>query len=148
MKALLSVLLLLPLSLAASSRRAQDQEPHEEPETELAGHMEVIEDTVKLLRKSLKEPLARADALQAIAEIQALTLKCKLLTPAAAQKLPEAEREAFVTAFRRTMVDFLTRQLELEAALLDGDAERAKTAFERFREMEDSAHERFAPDDG
>jgi hypothetical protein len=46
------------------------------------------------------------------------------------------------------MVDFLARQLELEAALLDGDAARVQAAFQRFREMEDSAHERFAPEDG
>ena len=45
------------------------------------------------------------------------------------------------------MVDFLTHQLELEAALLDGDAPRAKKAFESFRSMEDSSHERFAPED-
>ena len=46
-----------------------------------------------------------------------------------------------------TSVDFLTRQLELEAALLDGNSEAVKQAFERLRGMEDPAHERFAPEE-
>lgn len=127
--------------------RAALQEADHEQETELAGHMEKIEDTVKLLRKHMKDEAARPAALEALAEIQQRSLFCKALVPSAAAKLPEAEKSAFVTAYRRTMVDFLTRQLELEAALLGGDMEAAKNAFERFREMEDSAHERFAPED-
>ena len=46
------------------------------------------------------------------------------------------------------MVDFLMRQLELEAALLDGNPEAIKAAFESLRAMEDTGHERFAPEEG
>jgi hypothetical protein len=148
MKALLPALALSSLLAGPVPPLQQDQEGHDEPETELAGHMERIEDTVKVLRKNLKDDAGRPAALAALAEIEALSLQCKQLTPAMAAKLPEAERAAFVTAYRRSMVDFLTCQLELEAALLDGDAGRTKAAFDRFREMEDSAHERFAPEDG
>ena len=142
---LLACTTLAVLLLPSASARPQDDE-HEE--TELAQQMETIEDTVKLLRKHLKEPSTWPQALEALAEIERLSLACKALAPASAEKLPEAERAAFVSAYRRTMVDFLMRQLELEAALLDGDAEAAKAAFDRFRAMEDSAHERFAPEDG
>ncbi|HEX6883341.1 MAG TPA: hypothetical protein VF530_08165 [Planctomycetota bacterium] len=142
---LLACTTLAVLLLPFASARPQDDE-HEE--TELAHQMETIEDTVKLLRKHLKEPATWPQALEALAEIERLSLACKALAPASAEKLPEAERAAFVTAYRRTMVDFLMRQLELEAALLDGDAEATKAAFDRFRAMEDSAHERFAPEDG
>jgi hypothetical protein len=122
------------------------QEPQHE-ESELARHMEQIEDTVKVLRKNLKEPATRPAALAALQEIQQHSLACKALVPTLAAKLPAAEQAGLLTDYRRTMVAFLTRQLELEAALLDGDDEAAKAAFERFREMEDSAHERFAPED-
>jgi hypothetical protein len=124
------------------------QEAQEGEETELAHHMEGIEDALKLLRKHLKDEAGRAPALEALGDMERLSLLCKGLVPSAARNLPESERSAFVTAYRRTMVDFLQRQLELEAALLDGDADGARTAFERVREMEDSAHERFAPEDG
>jgi hypothetical protein len=110
--------------------------------------MERIEDQVKLLRKHCKDPATYPAALETLAEIERLSLVCKSLAPALAEKLPEVERAAIVTDYRRTMVDFLMRELELEQALLDRDAERVKAAFERFHDMEDSAHERFAPEDG
>jgi hypothetical protein len=138
----LAALTFLPLGAV----RAAQEDEHEH--TELAGHMEALEDTVKVLRKALREPVARADALAAIAEIQRLSLLAKGLVPEIAAKLPETERAALTDAYRRTMVDFLQRQLELEAALLDGDAAKLQAAFDAFREMEDSAHERFAPEDG
>jgi hypothetical protein len=145
-------LLTLPallLAVAFSTPRAPTQEKHRsEPETELSGHMEKIEDTLKQLRKLLKDENARPTALEALLEIQRQTLACKVLVPAQAAKVPEAERAAFVTAYRRTMVDFQMRQLELEAALLDRDADAIKTSFERLRAMEDSSHERFAPEEG
>lgn len=147
MKRLLPCSALL-LVLAYPVPRSWPQEAaHAEEETELAGHMEEIEDALKQLRKSMKDASARAASLETLAEIQRLTLTCKALTPALVAELPEAERAALVTAYRRTMVDFLLRQLELEAALLDGDAQAAQDAFERFRAMEDSAHERFAPEE-
>ena len=141
---LLAAPALLALALPFAPRGPQEPE-HQE--TELAKNMEAIEDTVKLLRKHMKDDATRAQALEALSEIQRLSLACKTLVPSEAAKLPEAERLAMATAYRRTMVDFLMRQLELEAALLDGDAAAAKTAFDRFREMEDSSHERFAPED-
>ena len=145
----LLVPLALPLALAAprSSQEKQEKKEEKEPESELAQLMEKLEDQLKPLRKNLREDGSPAVARAALVEIERLTLACKELEPSAAAKLPEAERAAFVTAFRRTMVDFLTRQLELEAALLDGDAAAAQAAFDRFREMEDSSHERFAPEE-
>ena len=142
MKALLPLALLSALALCASFQ----DEKH--VETELGSHMEKIEDTVKLLRKHLKEPATYPAALDALAEIEHHSLQAKKLVPAAAATLPEAEQAAFKLAYRRQMVDFLRRQLELEAALLDGDAPAVKAAFDAFREMEDPSHERFAPEDG
>jgi hypothetical protein len=139
--ALVLALVLLPAFVLGT------QQKDAEPESELAQLMEKLEDQLKPLRKSLREGGSPIEARAALVEIQRLTLACKELEPAAAAKLPEAERAAFVTAYRRTMVDFLLRQLELEAALLDGDAVATQAAFDRFREMEDSAHERFAPED-
>lgn len=142
-----SFALLLPLVFPlAAALQEPGQKPHE-PETELARQMEQLEDQLRPLRKNLRADGSSAEALTALVEIQRLTLACKLLEPAAAARLPEAERKALVTAYRRTMVDFSMRQLELEAALLDGDAAATQAAFERLRAMEDSSHERFAPED-
>jgi len=147
-----ALLPLLALCLApAPQDPRQDPRPrreHKEYDTELSQHMEKLEHTLKGLRKSMRDPATLPDSLSALAEIESLTLQCKLLTPEAAAKLPEAERAAFVTAYRRQMVEFLTHQLELETALLDGDPAKVKSAFDKVREMEDPSHERFAPDEG
>jgi hypothetical protein len=141
---------LLPALLTAAALLflARARGAQEDDHTELAGHMEALEDTVKVLRKALREPVARADALGALAEIQRLSLLAKGLVPELAAELPEAERAALTDAYRREMVEFLRHQLDLEAALLDGDAAKVQAAFDAFRAMEDSAHERFAPEDG
>jgi hypothetical protein len=133
------------LLLFALTPLALQDEKHEE--TELGSHMEKIEDTLKLLRKNLKEPATYPAALDALFEIQHHSLQAKKLVPAHAAKLPEAERAAFVKEYKKEMIVLLRHQLELETALLDGNAEAAKVAFDKFREMEDPSHERFAPED-
>ena len=133
--------LLLGGSTLLGLRMPQDQEPL--GEDELREHMESIEDAVKRLRRSLRDPANLAESLELVARMQSDALVCKGLVPPLADTLPEAERAAFCAAFRRMMVDFLGAQLELEAALLDGDAEKADAAFARVRDFEDTGHERF-----
>lgn len=137
-----SVLLVLGAALGAGLGR-----PQEEPKTELAGHMEAIEDALKLLRKSLREPEGAAAALEALTVLQRESIASKALVPALAAPLPDRERTTLVKDYRRAMVDFVSLQLDLEAALLDGDAETAQALFDQLRQTEDSAHERFAPED-
>jgi len=155
--ALLVPLLGLPLvGVGHPTRGGQErerQEPGErrrerhEEDTELARTMESIEHAVKRLRRSLRDEEMRGEALVSLVEIERLSLDCKQMVPLAMAKVPEGERTAFVRDYRRQMIAFLTRQLELEKALLDEDEAAIKEAFDRFREMEDSSHERFAPED-
>ena len=70
MKSILCASALLALALPFASRRPQ--EPEDVPETELAGHMETIEDTVKVLRKNLKDPSTYPQAIDALCEIERL----------------------------------------------------------------------------
>ena len=143
MKKIALCLLLGPL-LSLSVR---PQEPEDEPETVLAGHREKIEDALKALRRELREEPGGAAALGTIVEIERLALECKGLEPALAAPLPEAERSALVKAYRLTMIEFIEKQLAVERALLEGKAEAIKQALDELRAMEDSAHERFAPED-
>ncbi len=143
--------LLIPLGLALplvlhGSPVQEPEAPRSEAETELARRMTTIEEAVKELRKLLRGTDVTA-SLASLERLQAESLLSKVLIPAAAVELPPAERDSLARAYRRTMVDFLARQLELEAALLDGDGEAARQAFEQIRAMEDSAHERFAPEE-
>ena len=139
--------LALVLFALPSFQEPRSEEKGDEHESELAQRMESIEQRIKVIRKALREEGGHATALAALVEVERLALECKGLEPELAAGKPEAERAQLVTAYRREMVDFLMRQLELEAALLDGNSEAAKQAFERLRGMEDPAHERFAPEE-
>ncbi len=125
-----------------SSLPADDDDP-----SELEAQMEHIEDAVKHLRRSLRDPANRERSLELVVDMQAATFACKALTPAMLEDVPESARPAFVTDYRRTLVDFLDAQLELEAALLDGDEAATKAAFDRVRGLEDTGHARFTRDE-
>ena len=109
--------------------------------------MEGIEDAIKHLRRSLRDPANLERSLELVVTLQTETFACKALTPSMAVDVPEPERAAFITAYRRTIVDFLDAELELEAALLDGDADATSAAFARVRGLEDTGHERFTRDE-
>lgn len=114
--------------------------------SELEEHMETIEHGLKSIRRTLKDETAWQAALETLDEVQRTTLLSKSLVPAAAAQQPEAERAAFVRAYRQQMIEFLKHQLELESALLEGNPEAIQAAFNTVREMEDPSHERFAPE--
>ena len=134
-----ALLSLIPSTLL--TRQEGQEEEHEE--TELEEHMHKIEDSLRKLRRSLRDESKRDASLEEIAAMQREALEAKLLTPSMAEALPAAERAAMIRAFRRTMVDVIAGQLELEAAILDGDQEAARAAFRKVHDMEDAGHERF-----
>lgn len=143
--------LILPLLLACGlaladratsappPRRAADEGP-------LAEHMETLSSAVKRLRRTIPEASQRADSLATLVEAQRAVLEVKQMTPPLAAKQPEAERAAFIAAYRKTIAELLGKLLELEVALLDGDQARIDEAYKRVRAMEDSGHERFTED--
>lgn len=125
---------------------AQAQEPAHE-HNELEESMEKIKGGVRKLRRSLKSAESDADSLMAIAGIQAAALTAKGESPRMTGSLPEAERAAFIVAYRKQMIELLQSMLTLESALLDGNREAATAAFDAMRGLEDPAHERFIQDE-
>ena len=81
-----------------------------------------------------------------LVDAQRAVIEAKQMVPPLAEKQPEAERAAFVAAYRKTICELLTKLLELEVALIDGDQARIDEAYKRVRSMEDAGHERFTED--
>ena len=136
---LLGTLGLAITSPASSAPRSDEDELHE--------RMESIEEVLGKLRRSLRDESKRGESLAQIHAMQKDTLACKLLVPEMIEKLPEPKQVEEKKAYRRMMVDMLASQLELEAALLDGDSDAAKKAFKKLRNMEDAGHERFTEEE-
>ena len=124
---------------------AQDPEEHE-PETELARHMEIVEEGLRNLRRSVRDPEKTADSLVTVIACERAIMACKGEVPSMAAKVPEADRDAFVTAFRVEMVSLLENFLALEKALLEGRNDELRDLYKVLKGMEDPAHERFTED--
>ena len=61
--------------------------------------------------------------------------------------IPAAERPDYLKEYRKTMITLITRTLELEKALIEGDAAKAKELFRAVRAMEETGHDRFQGDE-
>ncbi len=130
---------------AHASPPTQDPEEHES-ETELAQQMEIVEDGLRTLRRSVRNPEKTADSLTAVIACERAIMACKGEVPSMAAKLPEAERKVFVTAFRLEMVNLLEKFLALEKALLEGRNDDLRDLYKALKALEDPAHERFTED--
>ena len=136
------VLLLSALLLAspfAATRFALAAE-----DTELAKQMEQMDDEMKKLRKSLKDPATNAASLETLTTLQQLTVTSKALTPAKAAAMPEAEKAKFVAAYRKDMAALLAAYAQIEVAVLDGDNAKAEKLFKDLKKIEDDGHEKYS----
>lgn len=118
----------------------------DDDETELDKRMLTIKAQVRTLRRSLRDAENNAASLEALHALQVAALEAKTMAPRRAAGVPEAERPAFLQAYRQEMVRFTIAALETEAALLAGEQERAGELFSALRDLEDPAHERFTED--
>ena len=139
--ALLCLALTLTLENANSGPATQD--PAVPEETELDKDMLEVKAQVRTLRRSLRDPAKNAESLASLQILETRVLAAKARIPRNTKDLPEAERAAYILAYRTDMVTFLATALAVEAALLTGDQDGAQEHFKSFREQEDPAHEKF-----
>lgn len=133
------------LALTAFSTPVSQDDDHDE--TPLAESMHRVEDALKDLRRSVRDPEATEASLASVLTCQEASLFSKTLAPAMAASVAEADRQAFVKAFRLEMIRFERALLDLEEALLEGkDVETLREMYKGLKEMEDPAHERFTED--
>ena len=134
-----------PRVLAPASQ--EPKKGHDEPPTVLEDRMHEIEDALKGLRRSLRDPARTADSLALVAKLQLAAVAEKSEPPRMLPRVPEAERAKFTADYRKEMVHLLDLSLRLELALLDGNAEAATTAFDALRDLEDPAHSKFTEEE-
>jgi hypothetical protein len=145
--------LALPAALAAdaptqpaTAAKASD-EPGKVKKSELHDHMDTIEEAMKKLRRTIRKPEAQAQSLDLIARIEQEALVCKGMVPSRTATLPEADRAKFLTAYRKDMAGFITQVLQMESAVLDGDADKAMTIYKGLKTVEDDSHDKYMQPD-
>ena len=113
-------------------------------DTELAKQMEVIQDNLKKLRKSVKSAAENAQSLESLDKMQQATVASKAMTPAKAKSVPEAERAKFLAGYRKDMAALLEHLCKIEMALLDNDNAKAEELFKGLKKVEDDGHEKYS----
>lgn len=126
-------------SLAFPTVRDDDGEHGEE--SEMHEQMEVIEDQVRLLRRSLRKPEQNAASLASLHTAQQAAMVCKALAPHRTES--ESDKEAFVAAYRADMCTMIQQLLECEKAVLAGDNEKAQALFKDAKRSEKAGHEKY-----
>jgi flagellar biosynthesis component FlhA len=146
---LTACMLAMPSAMLLTRPAAAHAAPEEKKvkKSELNNHMEDIDDMMKKLRRSIRKPENNEESLKTIADIEQLMVTCKSLTPTKAEKVPEAERAKFVTAYRKQMANVLGIFCQMEAALCDGDNKKAQELYKTITTEEDKDHDQFMQKD-
>ena len=113
-------------------------------DTELAKQMEVIEDGMKKLRRTLKNAEGDAESLKTIGAMQAAAVASKELTPARLAKVPEDQKKTFLAGYRKDMAAMIVQFCEMETAVLDGKHDEAQAIHKKLKDVEEEGHEKYA----
>lgn len=131
-----------PLMLSSVAVAAAADEKKQD-ETELAKQMEVIEEAMKKLRRTLRSSDSNTESLEWIAKIEKASAKSKDLIPVKAAKIPEAERVKWVENYKKDMEAFIKSVGEMKAAVKDGKNDKAQEVYKSLKTQEDKGHEKY-----
>lgn len=155
MKRLKLPLLALPIVAAAfvtgfaSPTRALAQDEKEagkevkDLDTPLAKQMEIIEDGMKKLRRTLRKAESNAESIELIEKVEKAAKASKDMVPARAEKVPEAERAKFVEAYKKDMEATIKTLGEMKAAVKEGKNDKAQELYKTLKTQEDKGHEKY-----
>jgi soluble cytochrome b562 len=133
--------------VAAMAAAAQEKEGGEKKvkdlDTELAKQMEVIDESMKKLRRTLRKPESNKESLELIDKVEKAATKSKDLVPALAAKKPEADRPKFVENYKKDMDAFIKSVGEMKAAVQAGQNDKAQEVYKSLKTQEDKGHEKY-----
>lgn len=119
----------------------------------LEGAMKQVNGAYRALRGSALDANSRKADLEAVQRLQMGLVASKAaagsvpMSPAAKAKFGE-DKAAYEKEFRTQFLRSMLLSIEIEKAILDGDAARAKAALAELHEAEESGHELFQDEGG
>lgn len=140
LKKISPALLVAVFMLAPAVRAAEEETP-------LAKEMNIMDDSLKALKKIIAKPAENAKSLELIEKIQHAVVASKSMTPVEIKNVAQADRAKWLVEYRKEMVAVLEHMCKIEVAIVDGDNAKAETLFKSIKKMEDDGHEVYAPDE-
>lgn len=108
-------------------------------------HMQAMQTAFRTLNGQIADATKIQDNLKLLQEFEAAVIASKNTVPPMVAAMPEAERGARITEFKKTMVKLLKATLDVEDALLAGDAAKAQTALAALQPIQQEGHRGFRP---
>jgi len=137
----LPLALLLALSPLAAS--AQDKEK----DTPLATEMKGMSKDFKQLKKQIADPTQKASSLDLLADIEKHVKAARELTPKNIDKVPEADRAAWMTDFKKQIDGLLAAYDKVQAAVSGDQFDQAKALLDDVLKLKREGHEKFAKEE-
>ncbi len=138
---LIAALLAAPFSLIFSAPARAEEE--KKVKSELHKKMELIDEGMKKLKRTLRKSDENPDSLKLIGEIIDNAKLCRDMTPTQADKLKDPERKKFLEEYRASMDKLLSTMELMKKAVAAGDNEKAKELRSQLKDMEDEGHDKF-----
>ncbi len=108
--------------------------------------MDQMNDAMKALSKPITAE-SKAAALDELVKFETAVIAAKSLTPSSAAKVDEKKRAAFVSDFRKTLIEALEFACQAEAAITEGKFKDAdKLINNKLAAMKSAGHSKFKED--
>lgn len=111
----------------------------------IKSQMGVLKDGMKKLSADLEDPKKMDANLEAILKMQEAVHGAKQQAPQAAAKQEKDAKEGFVKEYRQSMIELEKALLDVENAILAGDAAKAKEALQTAGGLKEPGHQKFNP---
>ena len=128
---------------AAAQEKDDDKSTVKNLDTPLAKQMEIIDESMKKLRRTLRKTESNADSLVLIEKMEKACVASKDLVPAMASKVPEAERAKWVEAYKKDMEATIKTVGEMKAAVKANNNDKANELYKTLKQHEDKGHEKY-----
>jgi soluble cytochrome b562 len=112
-------------------------------ETELEKVMGQMNGAFRKLRRQVADASKNAESLQLVATVRKAAEDSITLVPALAADKPEADRPAFIAAYREQMRGFISALAPLETALKAGDNAKAEATLAELLALQKKGHKEY-----
>jgi RNA polymerase-interacting CarD/CdnL/TRCF family regulator len=137
---LIAALLAAPMSFILSSNvRAEEKVK----KSELDKKMEVMDEGMKKLKRTLKKPDENPASLKVVTDIIDAATACRDMVPLKVEKLPEADRKKAVEEYKAAMTKTIATMQEMKKAIEAGDNAKALELHKSLKSMEEDGHDKF-----
>lgn len=114
-----------------------------QPAMDLHRAMEQLNRSYRQVKAGVSDKSKNAATLASLATMQSLTMTAKGQVPESVTKLPEADRAKKTAEYRKSMVDLLRAELELEQYLLADDNAKAAEMIAKIDAIQKAGHTAF-----